>query len=96
MSDRVDMLRTRLTEALEPTRLDIIDQSAAHAGHEGAKGGGGGSWADDMCPPPAVVFKTTRTLVSHSNQSKKSIVEAHKYPIHSTVTNTDKLEFKGA
>ena len=41
MTDRVDMLRTRLTEALEPTRLDIIDQSAAHAGHEGAKGGGG-------------------------------------------------------
>jgi BolA protein len=41
MSERVDMLRTRLTEALEPTRLEIIDQSAAHAGHEGAKGGGG-------------------------------------------------------
>jgi len=41
MSDRVSMLRERLTAALQPTRLDIIDQSAAHAGHEGAKSGGG-------------------------------------------------------
>ncbi len=41
MSDRVQMLRERLTDALAPTRLDIVDQSAAHAGHEGAKGGGG-------------------------------------------------------
>lgn len=41
MSERVEMIRQRLTEALEPTRLEIVDQSAAHAGHEGAKGGGG-------------------------------------------------------
>jgi len=41
MSDRVSMLRERLAAALQPTRLDIIDQSAAHAGHEGAKSGGG-------------------------------------------------------
>jgi BolA family transcriptional regulator, general stress-responsive regulator len=27
--------------ALEPSRLEIIDDSALHAGHEGAKGGGG-------------------------------------------------------
>ena len=41
MSDRVQMLRERLNSALNPSRLDIVDQSAAHAGHEGAKGGGG-------------------------------------------------------
>ena len=41
MSDRVQMLRERLSAALDPSRLDIVDQSAAHAGHEGAKGGGG-------------------------------------------------------
>lgn len=41
MSDRVQMLRERLSSALNPSRLDIVDQSAAHAGHEGAKGGGG-------------------------------------------------------
>lgn len=27
--------------ALEPSRLELIDDSARHAGHEGAKGGGG-------------------------------------------------------
>ena len=27
--------------ALEPEALDILDESAKHAGHEGAKGGGG-------------------------------------------------------
>jgi len=26
---------------LEPSRLEIVDDSALHAGHEGAKGGGG-------------------------------------------------------
>ncbi|MDX1593462.1 MAG: BolA family protein [Gammaproteobacteria bacterium] len=41
MTDRVAMIRERLTEALEPTHLEIVDQSAAHAGHEGAKDGGG-------------------------------------------------------
>ncbi len=27
--------------ALEPSRLELTDDSARHAGHEGAKGGGG-------------------------------------------------------
>jgi BolA family transcriptional regulator, general stress-responsive regulator len=30
-----------LLEALEPMALDIVDDSALHAGHEGAKSGGG-------------------------------------------------------
>jgi BolA protein len=36
----VGRLRERL-QALSPTRLDIDDESARHAGHEGAKSGGG-------------------------------------------------------
>ena len=39
--DRVEMIRTRLTEALSPESLDVVDRSHEHAGHEGAKGGGG-------------------------------------------------------
>ena len=27
--------------ALQPTRMELADESAMHAGHEGAKGGGG-------------------------------------------------------
>jgi BolA family transcriptional regulator, general stress-responsive regulator len=36
----VDTLRRRMA-ALEPSRLDIIDESHRHAGHAGARDGGG-------------------------------------------------------
>ena len=39
--DRIATLRTRLTEALNPTEIEIIDESARHAGHAGAASGGG-------------------------------------------------------
>lgn len=40
-SDRIDELRARLTRQLQPVDLEIIDESAKHAGHAGAAGGGG-------------------------------------------------------
>jgi len=40
-ANRVARLRTRLTEALQPVSLEIIDESARHAGHAGAASGGG-------------------------------------------------------
>ncbi len=40
-NDRTAMLRERLTRALQPVELDIIDESARHAGHAGAASGGG-------------------------------------------------------
>jgi BolA protein len=30
-------IRSRLTAALEPERLDLVDESARHAGHAGAR-----------------------------------------------------------
>lgn len=36
----IDLMREKLV-ALEPLRLEILDDSAKHAGHAGAKGGGG-------------------------------------------------------
>ncbi|MDK9704922.1 MAG: BolA family transcriptional regulator [Sulfuritalea sp.] len=36
----IDAMREKLA-ALEPASVDIIDDSARHAGHEGARGGGG-------------------------------------------------------
>ncbi len=39
--DRSAMIRTRLVEALNPEVLEIIDESAKHAGHAGAASGGG-------------------------------------------------------
>ena len=36
-----ELIRRALTEALKPELLEIIDNSAAHAGHAGARSGGG-------------------------------------------------------
>jgi len=42
MSDtRISELRTRLRQHLQPDALEIIDESAQHAGHAGAVAGGG-------------------------------------------------------
>jgi BolA protein len=40
-AERVEMIRERLTNNLQPTELNIIDESARHAGHAGAASGGG-------------------------------------------------------
>ena len=36
-----EKIKQLLNDALKPTLLEIIDNSAAHAGHAGAKSGGG-------------------------------------------------------
>lgn len=40
MDDIIETMRLRLA-TLEPSDLDIEDESAAHAGHAGARSGGG-------------------------------------------------------
>jgi BolA family transcriptional regulator, general stress-responsive regulator len=39
--ERVAQIRTKLNDAFAPQRLDIVDESHKHAGHEGARSGGG-------------------------------------------------------
>lgn len=39
-AERVSRIRAALEKALSPTRLEIIDDSASHAGHAGAREGG--------------------------------------------------------
>ncbi|HJU38254.1 MAG TPA: BolA family protein [Tahibacter sp.] len=41
MTTRVDLLRERLTAALAPRELDVVDESHKHVGHEGARDGRG-------------------------------------------------------
>jgi BolA protein len=41
MTDRSTMIHERLTRALNPEKLVIVDESAKHAGHAGAASGGG-------------------------------------------------------
>ena len=38
---RTEMIRERLARELAPASLEIIDESAKHAGHAGAASGGG-------------------------------------------------------
>jgi len=38
-----EALRARLQETLAPTRLEVLDESAAHAGHAGQDGTGAGT-----------------------------------------------------
>jgi BolA family transcriptional regulator, general stress-responsive regulator len=44
MSDTTDLMRQKLA-ALEPAKIEIVDDSARHAGHVGARGGGGGHYS---------------------------------------------------
>ena len=41
MPERIARMRARLTGALAPTELEIIDESHLHAGHAGARSGRG-------------------------------------------------------
>lgn len=40
---RAAAIEARLREVLEPTQLEVIDESAAHAGHAGSNGTGQGT-----------------------------------------------------
>lgn len=44
MTNRLaDQMAQRLRERLQPLQLEVIDESAAHAGHAGANGTGSGT-----------------------------------------------------
>lgn len=40
MGAMIDAIHSKLTAGLEPTRLEVVDDSARHAGHAGAAPGG--------------------------------------------------------
>ncbi len=52
-----DALRARLVEVLAPTQLEVIDESADHAGHVGANGTGFGTHFRVRIASPAFAGK---------------------------------------
>ena len=54
-------MQQRLAEKLSPTKLDVLDESAAHAGHAGANGTGFGTHFRVRIASP---FFTGRTRVA--------------------------------
>jgi BolA protein len=53
-----EALHQRLSELLAPTRLEVIDESAAHAGHAGADGSGFGTHFRVRIASPQFAGKT--------------------------------------
>lgn len=45
MSTRVESIHRLLTEALVPSKLELVDDSQSHAGHAGARQSGGGHFS---------------------------------------------------
>jgi BolA family transcriptional regulator, general stress-responsive regulator len=41
VSSRVEQIQARLSDAFAPLHLEVVDDSARHAGHAGAAGGAG-------------------------------------------------------
>ena len=48
MNERSQKIREALVNALSPSRLDVRDDSAAHAGHAGAIQSGGGHFSVEI------------------------------------------------
>jgi BolA protein len=53
-----EALHQRLSELLAPSRLEVIDESAAHAGHAGADGSGFGTHFRVRIASPQFAGKT--------------------------------------
>ena len=58
-----EALSARLTEVLAPTQLQVIDESADHAGHMGADGTGSGTHFRVRIASPA--FAGQRRVAQH-------------------------------
>jgi BolA family transcriptional regulator, general stress-responsive regulator len=46
-----ERIHSRLAAALAPTRVDVVDESAQHAGHSGARAGGETHYRVDILSP---------------------------------------------
>lgn len=61
MSHTISIIRERLTQALNPNHLEIIDESAQHKGHAGAQNGAGHYFVRISSPQ----FQNDDTLHNH-------------------------------
>lgn len=57
-----DEIRSRLSAALEPQALELVDNSARHAGHAGAAPGGNTHWRLVIVSP---AFSGRNTVARH-------------------------------
>ena len=72
-----DDIRNRLA-ALSPTRLELIDESAKHAGHAGARPGGNTHWKLTIV---SAAFAGSSTVARH-RMIYEALGELMQDPIH--------------
>lgn len=72
-----DEIRSRLA-ALRPAALELVDESAAHAGHSGARPGGQTHWRLRIVSP---AFTGQSTLARH-RMVYAALGELMQHPIH--------------
>jgi BolA protein len=75
-------IRERLA-ALEPTSLDLIDESAQHAGHAGARPGGNTHWRLTIVSPR---FAGQSTVARH-RMVYQALGKLMQNPIHALAIN---------
>ena len=75
-------IRERLA-ALEPQALDLVDESAQHAGHAGARPGGGTHWRLAIVSPR---FAGQPTVARH-RMVYQALGELMQHPIHALAIN---------
>lgn len=77
-----DIIKQKLNEALHPELIEIIDHSAAHAGHAGARNGGGHYNVTIV----AEVF-TGKSLVQRHQLIYQTLGDMMKHDIHALGIN---------
>ena len=86
-----ERIRQRLA-ALEPISLDLVDESAQHAGHAGARPGGGTHWRVQIVSPR---FTGQPTIAPH-RMVYHALGELMQDPIHAlAITARSPEELKG-
>ncbi len=86
-----DVIRERLA-ALEPLSLDLVDESAQHAGHSGWREGGGTHWRLAIVAP---CFAGQRAVARH-RMVYQALGELMHNPIHAlAITARTPDETKG-
>jgi BolA family transcriptional regulator, general stress-responsive regulator len=84
-------IRERLA-ALEPTQLELVDESAQHAGHAGARPGGQTHWRLTIVSPR---FSGQSTVARH-RMVYQALGELMQHPIHAlAITARSPQETKG-
>jgi len=82
MDNRVQRITERLKTVFRPDSLDVGDDSALHAGHEGARGGGGHYSVTIVSPVFAGLKSLERHRMIYDALADMMNTEIHALSIH--------------